>query len=168
MIIPFCLALFAALFGTAVFSACIISAFLPFLAIVATKKGRFYSLWMAFGCGLIIDLMSTAMFGLYALNFVITTAIVYSQKRHFFDEKPLAIPLFTLLFSLVSTTIQLVELYVIGKPVSISFPFILADWFGMGIVDALYALVWFTWPMKGIALLRRRPWKKRVEDGATD
>ena len=58
------------------------------------------SLWLAFLSGLIIDLLSAELrFGTYALNYSLATLILYNQKRHFFEDKPLSpLPLFTLFF----------------------------------------------------------------------
>ncbi len=157
MLTPFFLALFSALFGTVLFPDLRLIAFAPFLAFAFMRTSFVTSLWLAFLCGLIIDLLSAELrFGSYALNYCLTTLILYKQKRHFFEEKMLSLALFTLFFSLISTLLQLMLL----KEVPFTWKLALADLFGMPIVDALYALFWFTLPMKAIAYLKKGTWRR--------
>lgn len=146
---PFFLALMIAVWGTVFFPSVRLFAFAPFLAIVYTKRSFLFSLWIAALCGLIVDLLSSEMrLGAYALSYSIVTLVLYQQKRHFFDEKPLALSLFTALISASATVVQLVLLYLFGSKVSVGFVWMVTDLLGMSLLDALYAFVWFTCPIK--------------------
>ncbi len=139
MILPFCLALFAACFQTAFLPHIHVMPFAPFLALIFQQKSFTLSLWAALGCGIVMDLLSNELrFGMYSLNFVLVTLILHRQKRHFFEGSARALALFTALISLASTLISMLFL---GKV-------ILIDLISMPILDALYAFLWFTCPSK--------------------
>jgi rod shape-determining protein MreD len=157
--IPFFLALFTALFGSVFFPFTRLFAFAPFLAIVFTRTSFAFSLWAACLCGLIIDLLSSqARFGLYSLTYCLTTIFAFSQKRHFFDDKPLALALFTALISCISSFLELFLLYILNKKLPITSKFIITDIFAMSILDALYAFIWFTCSIKLINHIQRLGW----------
>lgn len=157
MLIPFCLALFSALFGTLLLPSLRLIAFAPFLSLAYMRTSLLASLWLSFLSGLIIDLLSAELrFGTYALNYSLTTLILYNQKRHFFEDKPLSLPLFTLFFSLISTLLQLILL----KEVSFTWKLALTDLCVMPLCDALYALFWFTIPLKIIAYVKKGTWRR--------
>lgn len=160
LIIPFCLALFAALFATVFFPHSRILSFAPFLAIVYMRKNFATSLWIAALCGLILDLLSSQLrFGLYSLNFCLTTLLVYHQKRHFFDDKPLALSLFTALISCISSAVLLFLVCIFDKTFPFNWTLIVSDLIGMSIIDAIYAFFWFTCLIKLYYQVRERGWR---------
>ncbi len=157
MLIPFFLALFYAILGTVLFPSLRLIAFAPFLGLAFMRTSLISSLWLAFLSGLIIDLLSAELrFGTYALNSSLTPLILYNQKRHFFEDKPLSLSLFTLFFSLISTLLQLL----LFKEVTFTWKLALTDLFVMPLCDALYALFWFTIPLKIIAYLKKGTWRR--------
>ena len=157
MLIPFFLSLFYAILGTVLFPSLRLIAFAPFLSLAFMRTSLISSLWLAFLSGLIIDLLSAELrFGTYALNYSLTTLILYNQKRHFFEDKPLSLSLFTLFFSLISTLLQLL----LFKEVTFTWKLALTDLFVMPLCDALYALFWFTIPLKIIAYLKKGTWRR--------
>lgn len=157
---PFLLALFMTLFGSIFFSSFRLMTFAPFLALSYNRLSFVKALWMAFGLGLILDLLGNELrFGLYALNFVLTTGVIYSQKRHFFEDKATALACFSALIAAFSTLLQLILLYLFDKGLDISGKTVLSDVVLMPILDGLYAFLWFTCPMRLYAYLEKAGWK---------
>lgn len=160
LFIPFLLALIFALFGHLFFPYVRLSAFAPFLAIIYNRLSFSKVLWISFGCGLIIDLLSShTRLGLYALNLVLTTAITYFQRRHFFEDKAIALSLFTTLIALISMTIQLFLVHIFDKGIPISVKTILSDVIFMSALDGLYAFLWFTSPIRLYIYIKKVGWK---------
>jgi rod shape-determining protein MreD len=161
MIIPFFLALFALFFSSALFPTVKLFAFAPFLALVYTRKSFIASLWMATLAGCLVDLVTSGhRFGTSGLIYCLTTFLVYHQKRHFFDEKPLALALFTILISFVYTGFNLIAMLFSERSIPLSGEFFLTEFIGMPFLDAVYAFFWFTCPLKAYARLKRYQWKK--------
>lgn len=161
MLLPFFLALFMAIFRTAFIPTLSLMAFAPFLALLYQKRTFLPSLWIAFSCGLINDLMTSQRpFGLYALNFILTTLILYPQKRHFFEDRSLTLCLFTFFISSLSTLIQLILLVTVNQNPPLGWPLFFTDLFVLPLFDALYAAVWFIGPMKLYTYMRKQGLKK--------
>ncbi len=158
--IPFCLALAAALFCSAGFPALHLSFFAPFLALAYYTAPFSKSLWISLGCGVILDLISSEFrFGLMTLTWALTTLLVYKQKKHFFEDKPLALSLFTAVIAAVSTTLELTTIYLFDRGLSISFASACIDTLLMSAVDGLYAFLWFTCPLKLYKYIKKVGWR---------
>lgn len=115
-------------------------AFSPFLALLCHHKPYFPSLCIAAGCGLIVDLLSSeARLGIYALSLCGATALLYPQKHHFFQDKPMALALFTALMSAITTLILMSVIAMFSRHVTISWQWFLVDVIVMPFIDALYA-----------------------------
>ena len=116
--------------------------FAPCLVIFYYQRSLLASLWASLICGFIVDTLScTPQFGIYALNYCLCTAFLYPQKRNFFADSISTLPLMTLLFSLLSTTIDgIFNIY------SLSWHWFVTDFFLMPFGDALYALCIFLLP----------------------
>ncbi len=157
---PFSLALFIALFGTALFPHIKFTAFAPFLALLYNKKSFSSSLWISALCGLSLDLLSSErLLGLYALSYSLTTLLAFKQKRHFFEDKPLALSLFTLLISVISTLCQILLISIFDRSLPLSGKLFLTDIILMPMVDALYAFLWFSCPMMLYLHIQRVGWR---------
>lgn len=153
---PFLLAFAVAIMGTVFFPAIRLFAFAPFLALVFIRADFITSLWIAALTGLIIDLLSSQMrFGAYSFSYCLTALVVYHQKRHFFVEKPLALALYTAVISTVCSALELVFLYAFDAHPPLNLRLILTDVMGMSLVDAVYAFICFTCPMKIYPYLKR-------------
>lgn len=162
LIVPFLLALTAALFSNVFIPIVPLFAFAPFLAVVIMRKTLFVSLWLALLCGLIIDLVNTeSRFGWYAMCYTATLFLVYPQRRHFFDDKPSALALLTAIISAVCTGIQLMLLFGIRKKLPFSWGLVFTDLIGMSFLDALYAFVWFTCSLILFQRIKSFRWRYR-------
>lgn len=119
------------------------------MALLYNRKPFIFSLWASFGCGFLIDLVSTEpRLGLYAINFALTTLALYPQRRHFFEDKELSLSFFTALISTVSTLVHLVLLQIFGKGIPFKLSSLFTDLILMPLFDGLYAFLWFTSPLK--------------------
>jgi hypothetical protein len=112
-------------------------------------------------CGLLLDLMSSEFrFGIITLTAVATTLLLYAQKKHFFEDKPLAFSLFTAVISAVFFAIHLCLVYCLDRGAPIT-----AALMVMPLLDGLYAFLWFTCPLKLYKYVKKRGWRK-VDDPA--
>lgn len=118
--------------------------FSPFLILVYYQKPYSSSLWISIACGLILDLLaSNVRFGLYALNFAMTAAIIYKQRWNFFADSFSTLPIMTFLFSFTSTVIQALLFYIFAKPIPLSLAWVFTDLLAFPALDAIFAVVWF-------------------------
>ncbi len=160
LIFSFSLALFFATCGTVFLPRVHLFAFSPFLALLYNNTSFIKSLWMASLCGLIIDLLSSEFrFGVHALNYCLTTLLLYKQKKHFIEDKALALSLFTVIISIVSTPLQFFLISTFGRALPLSGKLILTDLMIMPVADAVYAFLWFTCPLKLYAHIKKIGWK---------
>src|ERR1700722_15018287 len=154
--LPFILSLTVALFGSAIFPSIRLFAFAPFLALVFMRFSLLNALWFALAIGFLVDLLSTEMrFGAFSLIYCLTTVLTYHQKRHFFDDKPLALSLYTGLISIVASSLELLFLYALDAHMPLNWLVVSVDVFGMSVLDALYAFICFTCPIKIYQYLQR-------------
>jgi len=154
---PFAAALFMALFRTAFLPHVHLMAFAPFLAIVYQRKRFNQAIWIAFGSGIIMDLItSQSRLGLFTINFLLTTFCLYRQKRHFFEDHLFTLSLFTFFISALSTFIQFILLSMFDHPPKCSIRFICTEFMLMPLFDALYAWIWFIGPMKLYQYIKKR------------
>ena len=159
--IPFSLALTAALFCGVGLPALHLSFFAPFLALAYYTAPLSRSLWISLGCGVILDLISSEFrFGLLTLTWVVTTLLIYKQKKHFFEDKPLALSLFTAVIAAVSTAVQLTLISCFDRGLPVSFLSSCTDTLLMSAVDGLYAFLWFTCPLKLYKYIKRVGWRR--------
>lgn len=157
---PFALALFFALFGLVFLPHVHLLVFSPFLGLLYNRCQFVGALWIASLCGLVIDLLSSEFrFGIHALNYGLTTLLLYKQKRHFVEDKPLALSLFTILISLVSTLWQLLLISIFDRALPLSGKLLFTDLVLMPLADALYAFLWFSCPMLLFLHIKKKGWR---------
>jgi rod shape-determining protein MreD len=148
LLFPFFLALAAAAYASVFLSHIHLHTFAPFLALLYSRCSRVSSFWISALCGLLMDLLASEMrFGIYSLSFSIATLLLYHQKKHFYQEKPLALSLFTFQLSLVITGALFFFSIALHPHFSFNAKSIIADFFLMSLADALYAFLWFSCPM---------------------
>ncbi len=163
----FFLALFSACFSSAYLGCVKIIPFAPFFVILILRKPLLTALSISVFCGTLMDLLSSdTPFGIYALNYCLTTLLLYRQKRNFLEDKPLSFSLFTLIYSLTSALIlgMLIKFY--GLSYKLPLGPLSNTLLLLPLLDAFYAFIWFTCPLgtyalavkffKGIKLSARR------------
>jgi rod shape-determining protein MreD len=160
----FALALVTALFGSILFPFFPLNSFAPFLAIVFYAAPFSKALWISCGCGLILDLLSSEFhFGLHALTLIATTALLFHQKRHFFEEKPIALSIFTAVISCVATLLQLIFVPLFDRGITFSTLSFLTDAIALSLLDGLYGFLWFTCPMRLYIYIKKKGWKALLQ-----
>lgn len=142
---------FAALALTVIFPALIpklrVQFFAPFIVILFYRKPIDKCLWASFGCGLILDLLSSYdHLGLTAIAFTLTTWALHRQRRNFFADSLMTLPIMTFLYSSVSTAMQALILTGFGHKVSIDKQWIFTDLTLLPALDALFAFALFVLP----------------------
>jgi rod shape-determining protein MreD len=125
--------------------------FAPYLVFCFYRFSRYQLLWKAAGCGLILDLLSSgSFFGLTAVNYCLTCWLLYGQTRNFFEDKITTLPLMTFLFSFISTGSATILSFFCNSGYSFSFSWVVTDLIAMPLVDALYALLFYSLPHRAI------------------
>lgn len=143
-------------YGTALFPSIHVWAFAPFLATLFHRVPLISALWFSALLGLGMDLFSSEYpFSLFAISHSLCTLILYAQKRHFFEDKPIAFCLFSALIStFLSLILTFCSLFCSNKaPLTLSSFFF--DLILMPPVDALYALIWVLVPTTLYSYIRR-------------
>jgi len=122
--------------------------FIPFLIRCIYLKKLGTCLWIACGVGLILDLFSAnSRFGLFSANYVLTTYMLYGQKRNFFEDSWSTLPFMTFVFSVLSTLVQILLLLVVDQHIiPLSLHFVFSDLIVMPLLDAVFAFCLFTLP----------------------
>ncbi|MFQ5728737.1 MAG: mreD [Waddliaceae bacterium] len=121
--------------------------FVPFLVILFYRKPLITCLWGSLICGLILDMLSShSRLGLYAMNFTLTTWILYGRRRHFFADNASTLPIMTFFFSVVSTIIQGILLNTFEGHFQMSWEWLFSDLAVMPLLDASYAFLIFILP----------------------
>jgi rod shape-determining protein MreD len=160
LFIPFAIACFFALFNSALIPQVKLLVFSPFLAILYNRCSFQACLGIACLCGFMIDLFSTDLrLGIHALNYCLVTGVLYKQRRHFFEDKPLAICLFTGLISTVSTIIQWLLISLCGKPFILSKELLATDLIFMPVIDMVYAFTCSCCPLILYSHIRKVGWR---------
>ncbi len=163
LLFPFILALFATAFASVFLPYTRLHTFAPCLALIYARCSRASSLWLSSLCGLIVDLLSVEFhFGLHALSFAAATLFLYEQKRHFYDDKPLALALFTFQLSLFLTCVHSIFAFLSHTSFAFSPKLIAIDFFALPLCDALYAFLWFSCSMALFLYVRRIGWSKWI------
>lgn len=140
------------------------------LTFITLRHSLPIALWFAAFLGGIIDLLSDDPMGVHALNYVSVTALLYRFRRHFLWDSPFHFSVFTAAFSLVSTFLQLLLLFLFDRRVPFDGKWILTDLIGMPLVDAVVALIGFSVPLLVFEYFRRLWvlfWLKRKESSLT-
>ncbi len=147
------------LFSSVFFPSIKFIAFAPFLALLFYRFPLPSCLWIASLCGLLLDLLSSEMrLGVFALNYCLTTLILYHQRHHFFEDKPLSLCLFTWLICLISTPLQWLLTSFFGAPFRFSGKLLATDLFILPLVDVCYAFIALCCPMLLYAHIKKIGW----------
>ena len=156
----FALAIVPALFGSILFPFFPLNPFAPFLAIVFYVTPFPKALWISCGCGFILDLLSSGFhFGLHALTLAMATSLLFHQKRHFFEVKPVAFSIFTAIISSVITLLQLLFIPLFNRGISFSMLSFFTDGVALALLDGLFGFLWFTCPMRLYIYIKKKGWR---------
>ncbi len=122
--------------------------FAPFLLLMLYKKGRSFALSQAFLCGCILDLIAAQnSIGFWTLNFILTLYLISHIKHFFFAEKIFTLPILTIVFSWISTTLYFLITTIFCTKTHLTLQWALTDLVLLPILDGLYAFVVFSLPL---------------------
>jgi rod shape-determining protein MreD len=161
----FGLALVFALFGSIVFPFFPLAPFAPFLAIVFYRTSFSKALWIGFGCGLILDLLSSEFhFGTHALTLTVSSALLFYRKKHFFEDKPLAFSIFVSVISSISMLLQLAFIHLFDRGISFSLATFITDGIVLPLFDGLYSFLWFICPMRLYIYIKKKSFLRKPQN----
>jgi hypothetical protein len=122
--------------------------FLPFLLFAISRLRLPSVLWCSAIAGVTLDLYSFgAPLGFFALNYSLTSLILFRYKKFFSEENLWAFTLYALLFSFVSTLIHFFLYAIIDVHLKLSFLSLMTDLICMPLIDGLYTFVWALLPL---------------------
>lgn len=124
-----------------------ILAYSPFLAFTILRSTFNLTLFLSLIAGVIMDLISNDPMGVHAINYVLTSALLFKIKKHFLFDEPFHISCFTAIISMALTFFGLFWLFLFDRRVPIGGTWIWIDMIGMPIIDGFYAFVWFAAPL---------------------
>lgn len=131
--------------------------FIPFLIVTFYQCSYVRSLWLSLFCGALVDIFSVhSFFGMNALTYTLTTAVLYPQRRYFFADRLTTLPLMTGLFSLISTGLLVFCVEVLEGQKLVTWSFIYTDFMVMPLYDTVYALAIVTLPQSLYRMARQR------------
>lgn len=154
----FFITLLFSLIGPVLFPSLKLAYFAPFLIIIYYQKNFTYCLAASLLCGFLGDLfVSKTPLGFFALSYMLTTSLLFEQKRHFFGDSKLCLPLMVFLFSSISYTIQIALFYIFTKAFEESLMKLFFDIIYFGICNATYAFFTFNlfWLISGTIFRKR-------------
>ncbi len=157
----FLIGLFFTLFSPllSIFSSLIF--FSPFLILLYYQRSFSSCLWFSFGCGLLIDLISSKTpIGFFALCYVLSTVLIYNKRLYFFSDNLSTLCVMVIFFSIVNNGVQLLGLALI-QPHFISLKIFTGYWiyinlFLIPILTLLYTFLLFIFPSLLLNKFRRR------------
>ncbi len=159
----FLVTLLCTLFSTAVYPQIHLIPFTAFFALLYLRASLAASLWIALGCGLLLDLINSDLrFGFYALNTCLTTLLLHRQKKHFFEEKLHSICLLTGLISASMTIFQWIFYCATQLECNLSWKLIFIDFMLLPICDALAVFLWIYLPVILFIYSRKMNWKAMI------
>lgn len=151
----FLLGAIALFIQTILFSHFVLIVFAPWIALCVLKESGIKPLYLSFCAGVFMDLLSDDPMGLHALNYTITALFLFRYRFFFSLESPFHFALFTALAGFSSTLLQLFLLFLFDRRVPFTGEWALADLFIMPFADAVYALLWFFYPLKAFQKMSR-------------
>lgn len=119
----------------------------PVVVVAIYQKSRLGVCWIAMGCGLIMDLLyAQDRFGPYTISFMGAAMLVYPQKRHFFADNWMTLPIMTYLYSFAIAILQFLYVKGFERGVNISLSWALIDMVLLPILDSIIAFTLFAVP----------------------
>lgn len=143
----FLIALVLTLFVPVIFPSLRLLYLAPVVIVAIYQRSVIGACWVALGCGLILDLLyAQDRFGPYTTSFVIATVLIYSQKRHFFADNLITLPIMTFLFSVAASFVQFIYVAAMERSVHLSVAWIFTDLLILPVLDSLVGFVLFIVP----------------------
>lgn len=120
--------------------------FAPLLIFLFYNVSFISILWIATLLGFFQDLFSSSFFGINAILYLIATLVLYKEKR-FFNDKPINLSIFTMVFSIVFSFLTPILFFIFDKKINLSITWILTDIIIYPILDGIWAFIFFAMPL---------------------
>jgi len=121
--------------------------FAPFLVILFYQKTKIAALTAACLCGLLVDLFSAqGSIPFFAINYCLTTLLLYDQKQNFFGDSLSTLPIMVYFFGGISTLCQGLLREIFDKTAFISPEWFFIDAVLFPFTDACYGWIVFILP----------------------
>ncbi|MFI0435195.1 MAG: hypothetical protein ACH350_05645 [Parachlamydiaceae bacterium] len=131
--------------------------FIPFIILCFYQATLCTCLWWSLICGFIVDLLAAeTRLGNYAINYCLTTLLLYRYQSLFFEDRFTTLPSMAFFFHFVSTFIQIITFSLIGRPFMISPSWMFNDLFLLSFQVAIFSILAFTIPSLILISFRRR------------
>ena len=143
------LLLFISLFSLIFFSSFFYIKFIyfaPFIIFLFYRLKLISILWIAILLGFFEDLFSSSFFGISAISYLLCSIILYREKR-FFNDKPINLSLFTIIFSLLYSIFNPILFFIFDKKINLSIKWLAADLIIFPLLDGIYAFILFAMPI---------------------
>ncbi len=122
--------------------------FLPYIIFAISRLSLPKALWCSALCGLLIDLTSFGPpLGFFAINYSLSTLILFRYKKFFSEENLLSFALYAIIFSLVSTLIHFSLYAIVDTHLKLSLLTLATDLICMPLIDGAYTLLWALLPL---------------------
>ena len=154
LIFAFLLGTIALFFQSVLSPPFILLTYAPWIALCTLSYPIPKSLYLACLAGCVMDLLSENPMGIHALNYTLIAFFLSRWRSYFSSQNPFHLSFFTLLASFFSTLLQLFLLFLFDTRIPFTGQWILGDLLIMPALDALYALIWFSLPLKAYNLGR--------------
>lgn len=139
--IPFVAALTATLLLPAIATDLPFHYFCPLMALAFYRARLITCLRLALACGLVMDLIASHHhLGIYSIAYCGTTAVLYRYKGHLFEDNVTTLPIMTLLFSALSTSLAGALYTAFEEPFTYSWRWVVSEVAIMPLLDGLLAL----------------------------
>lgn len=123
--------------------------FAPFLVMVYYQRSFAHNLWISFGCGLILDMISfDTPLGFYASTFLVVSAILFHQRKNFFSDNLSTMPLMVFFFSFLSLFFQIAFISFLERQMPLSKPYLIQRQIFLPVMDAVIAFFLFIFPYR--------------------
>lgn len=134
--------------------------FVPLIVICMYQKTLITCVYYSLVCGLFIDLVSDGdRIGFYAMNYSLSTFILYPQKKNFFADNLTTLPLMTFFYSVISTSLEVAYFLSVSRIPPLTIKWVISDIIVMPSIDAVYAFIIFILP----AVLFGKPQRKGTD-----
>ncbi len=120
--------------------------FAPFFALLYRRASFLKSLWVAAGCGLILDLLSSSPFGLQPLIAVGLTSILYRYKVYVVD-KAIGFISYTVVIAFTWTLLARLSLFFYDPSFPLTFKGVATDLLIFPLIDGIYGYLLFSFPL---------------------
>jgi len=144
----FCLSFAGMLISLEITPAIRLLGFLPFILFALMRLKLPAALWCSAFAGLTLDLYTFGSpLGFFALNYSLTSLILFRYKKFFSEEKLFPFALYGVAFSFVSTLIHFFLYAIIDVHLKLSFLTLATDLICMPLLDGIYTIVWALLPL---------------------